>query len=98
MFKKYRSSVLFMLFVAGAINYLDRSALSIVAPLISKEFNLDAGQLGIIFSIFFIGYTVFCFVGGYLSDHFGPRRVLAGAMTFWSLACGATSLTWNFAS
>ena len=98
MFKKYRSVVLFMLFLAGVVNYLDRSALSIAAPLISKEFNLDAAQLGITFSIFFAGYTLFNFIGGYLSDRFGPHKVLTGSMSLWSLACGATALTWNFGS
>lgn len=98
MFKKYRNVILFMLFLAGVVNYLDRSALSIAAPLISKEFNLDAAQLGITFSIFFAGYTLFNFIGGYLSDRFGPHKVLTGSMSLWSLACGATALTWNFPS
>ena len=32
MFKKYRSTIVFILFIGGIINYLDRSALSVAAP------------------------------------------------------------------
>jgi ACS family hexuronate transporter-like MFS transporter len=38
-----------LLFSGGMINYLDRSALSVVAPLISQEMGLRPGQLGIVF-------------------------------------------------
>jgi len=98
MFTKYRNKILVMLFASGVINYLDRSALSVAAPLITKEFNLTAAELGMIFSVFFIGYAIFNFVGGYLADKLGPRKVFIYAMTFWSLACGATALAWNFVS
>ncbi len=37
-------------FVGSMISYLDRAALSITAPLISKKLNLDPAQLGIVFS------------------------------------------------
>ncbi len=80
-----------LLFVGGMISYLDRAALSITAPLISRDLNLDPAQLGIVFSSFFIGYALFCFVGGYASDRFGPKRVLTVSMLVWSLFCGLTA-------
>lgn len=80
-----------LLFLGGCISYLDRAALSIAAPLIAKDLKLDPSQLGIVFSAFFIGYAPLCFVGGYLSDRLGPKRVLVGAMLFWSLFCGLTA-------
>lgn len=98
MFKNYRSTIVLMLFMAGVINYLDRAALGIVAPMITKEFHLGAAQMGIVFSVFSIGYAIFNFVGGYLSDKMGPFKVLLVSMIFWSLACGATALTWSFVS
>ncbi|MBN3847560.1 MFS transporter [Paraburkholderia sp. Ac-20342] len=82
-----------LLFLGGVISYLDRAALSITAPLIAKELHLDPAQLGIVFSSFFVGYALFCFVGGYYSDRFGPKRVLAVSMLVWSLFCGMTALT-----
>jgi sugar phosphate permease len=45
MYQKYRHIVLVMLFLTGFINYIDRAALSIAAPYISKDFNLNAAEL-----------------------------------------------------
>jgi len=80
-----------LLFSGGMINYLDRSALSVVAPLISQEMGLRPGQLGIVFSSFFAGYSIFSFVGGAAADRFGSRRVLGVSMTLWSIFCALTA-------
>lgn len=78
MFKKYSALVITMLFLANVINYLDRSAFSIAAPMISKGFTLTPSELGMIFSSFFVGYAIFNFVGGFMSDLYGPKKCLAG--------------------
>src|ERR1700722_19642115 len=80
-----------LLFVGGLVQYLDRSALSIAAPLVSKDLGLDPAQLGIVFSSFFFGYAPFCFVGGWASDRIGPKWVLILAMVVWSVFCGLTA-------
>ncbi|TCW83846.1 MFS transporter [Burkholderia sp. SRS-46] len=88
---KYRWFIVFMLFLACAISYLDRAALSVAAPLIAKDLNLDAAHLGIVFSAFFVGYALFCFIGGYAADRFGAKRVLIVAIGLWSIFCGLTA-------
>ncbi|WP_438938626.1 MFS transporter [Alicyclobacillus suci] len=98
MFKKYSALVITMLFLANVINYLDRSAFSIAAPMISKGFTLTPSELGMIFSSFFVGYAIFNFVGGFMSDLYGPKKVFGGSMTLWSIFCGLTAVTFNFAS
>jgi MFS transporter, ACS family, hexuronate transporter len=87
-----------LMFVAGMINYLDRSALGVAAPLIRQDLHLDPAQLGIVFSSFSFGYALFCFVGGYASDRYGPRRVLGVSMIAWSFFCGLTALAWSVGS
>ena len=82
---KYRWFIVFMLFLACAISYLDRAALSVAAPLISKDLHLDPAHLGIVFSAFFVGYSLFCFIGGYAADRFGAKRVLVVAIGLWSI-------------
>src|ERR1700759_26271 len=77
MANKYRWVVGIMLIAASVLNYIDRAALPIVAPLISKDLHLDPAQLGTIFSTFFLGYAIFCFLGGQASDRFGPKKVYA---------------------
>ncbi|MBN3849334.1 MFS transporter [Paraburkholderia sp. Ac-20342] len=95
---RYRYFIAVLLFVAGAINYIDRSALGIVAPIIDKEFGLSPSQLGIIYSAFFVGYAIFAFVGGHLADRYGPRRVFSVAMGSWSILCGLTATVTGFGS
>ncbi|MFE5430619.1 MFS transporter [Peribacillus simplex] len=98
MFRKYRWFIIFLLFLAGAFNYMDRVAFSVAAPFISKEFNLTPSQMGLLFSSFFLGYAIFNFIGGYLADRFGPRKVFGGALGLWSIFVGVTAVTYNFTS
>ena len=93
---KYRLVVALLLFFAGMLNYLDRSALSVMAPLIKKDLHIDDAQMGLLFSVFFVGYCLFCFIGGWSADKFGPRKVYAWAAGIWSLFCGATALATGF--
>lgn len=51
--------IVFLLFIVYMLNYMDRSALSITAPLIEKELGFNAAEMGMIFSAFFIGYALF---------------------------------------
>ena len=95
---KYRYVVAGLLFTAGAINYMDRAALGIVAPIVSKTLELSPSQLGVIFSSFFVGYAIFSFLGGYFADKWGTRRVFTWAMGIWSLFCGLTAAATGFVS
>lgn len=98
MFTRYRWKVLALMGCGSFINYVDRASLSIAAPFIVKEFNFTPAMMGTIFSAFFFCYAFFNFVGGYLSDIYGPRKTLAVAMIFWSLFAGAPALAWSFGS
>ncbi len=77
---------------------MDRSAISVAAPLFMKDLGLDAAQLGIIFSSFFAGYALFAFLGGYGADILGPKRVLSLGMSVWSTFCGLTAVAAGFTS
>jgi MFS family permease len=93
---KYRFLIAFLLFIAGAVNYMDRAAIGVVAPMLSKDFVLSPSSLGMTFSIFFFGYTIFAFVGGLLADKYGPRRTYSWAAVCWSLFCGLTGVVTGF--
>jgi MFS family permease len=97
MFKhRYRLVVALLLFFAGMLNYMDRAALSVMAPLVKADLHLNDAQLGFLFSCFFVGYCLFCFIGGWGADKFGPRKVYAWAAAIWSVFCGATALVTGF--
>lgn len=93
---KKRWIILFLLFLANIINYLDRSALSIVAPLVSADLGLSPAEMGMVFSSFFFGYAAFNFIGGWASDRLGGKRVFAWSMGLWSLFCALTAVVTSF--
>src|SRR5471032_3086235 len=95
---KYRYVVATLLFLAGAINYMDRAALGVVAPILKNELHISPSRMGFIFSSFFVGYSLFAFVGGRLADRYGPHRVFSWAMGGWSLVCGLTATAGGFVS
>ncbi|MCL5069281.1 MAG: MFS transporter [Actinobacteria bacterium] len=47
---------------------------------ISKDFHLSMAQSGIFFSINFIGFILFIFIGGILAERYGKKRVISVAM------------------
>jgi len=98
MFGTVRWTVVAMLFLGGMINYLDRSAIAVAAPFLTKQLSLSPSELGWVFSAFFFGYATFCFVGGYASDKIGGRNVFALASVVWSIFCGLTAFVFSYAS
>ena len=80
--RRYR--VIALLCAMYLITYMDRTNLSIIAPLISKEFNFDKLTMGFIFSAFSWSYTIFQMPCGYLGDRYGPRRMLGTFALYWS--------------
>jgi ACS family hexuronate transporter-like MFS transporter len=98
MLKKKRWQLVFLLFLAGVVNYLDRSALSVAAPLVTRDLDLSPSDLGLIFSSFFVGYAIFNFIGGWASDKLGGKRVFTLAMGVWSAFCALTAAATGFLS
>ena len=98
MLKKKRWQMVLLLFIAGIINYLDRSALSVAAPLVMEDLALTPADLGLIFSSFFVGYAAFNFIGGWASDRLGGKRVFTLAMGVWSAFCALTAAATGFVS
>jgi sugar phosphate permease len=73
------------------ITYLDRVNISTAAPAISAEFGFDKITMGVIFSAFVWAYALFQVPGGWLSDRFGARPVLATIVAYWSVMTAATA-------
>jgi sugar phosphate permease len=74
------------------ITYLDRVIISNTAPEIRTEFGFDQKTMGWIFSSFVLAYALFQVPGGWLSERYGPRVVLAGLVAYWSLMTAAVGL------
>jgi ACS family glucarate transporter-like MFS transporter len=80
------------------INYMDRSALGVVAQAVRGEFSLSPVQMGYLFSSFLWTYVIFLLPIGILLDRFTARNINAIGITFWSLAMMATAGVWSFAT
>ncbi|MDR9800045.1 MFS transporter [Bacillus paralicheniformis] len=90
--------VAFMMWAAIAINYIDRTVLSAAAPYITEEFNLTAGQMGIIMSGFFWSYALLQLPSGWAADKYGQKKTLGFAVVWWSVATALTGLATGFKS
>jgi MFS transporter, ACS family, D-galactonate transporter len=85
-----------MLFVTVAINYLDRSNLSVAAADLARELKLDPVSLGVIFSGFGWAYAFSQIPGGWLVDRVAPRALYAAACLLWSMATLAQGFARTF--
>lgn len=74
------------------LTYLDRLNLSIAGKFIQDEFSIPLKTMGWILGAFLLGYSLSQVPGGYLSDRYGPRKVLITAITWWSILTAATAL------
>ena len=83
--------ILVLICVIYLITYLDRVNISTAAPVISKEFGFDKITMGVIFSAFVWAYAIFQVPGGWMSDRFGARPVLATIVAYWSVMTAATA-------
>ena len=63
-------------FAAGYfLSYFYRSVNAVIAPDLSTDLGLDAADLGLLTSVYFLAFALFQLPLGILLDRFGPRRV-----------------------
>jgi len=93
---KARYTVLSILWIGWLFSFLDRMVVSIALPFIGREFQLNAASQGMILSTFFAGYAIFQIPGGMLADKFGPRRVMAFAIVWWSVFTSLTGMVLSY--
>jgi len=81
--------IVVLLFAGSAINYLDRSLLSVVMPQVRRDLLLSNADYGLAIHAFLVMYGVFYILGGRIADRRGYRRTFTLAVAFWSLAAMA---------
>ncbi|MDA3133925.1 MULTISPECIES: MFS transporter [Enterobacteriaceae] len=78
--------------IAGVINYIDRSALSIANTTIREEMHITPTEMGWLLSAFSLAYAFSQLPVGALLDRFGARMMLGFGMFFWSVAQAACGM------
>ena len=87
----YRWGVVGMLWLVCCFNYADRQAISVVFPLLTKEFGFDKQQLGLIASAFMWVYAGAAPLAGWAGDRFQRRHLILGGCLFWSFVTLTTA-------
>tara|TARA_B110000211_G_scaffold232504_1_gene296410 strand:+ start:1883 stop:3085 length:1203 start_codon:yes stop_codon:yes gene_type:complete len=77
---------------------MDRLALSVAAPTLTKLFSLSASDYGDISAAFLVAYALGQLFGGPLIDRFGTRKALSFAVILWSIAGMAHAFAQGFRS
>jgi len=75
-----------LLFLGSVVNYMDRTAMSVVVPQIRKDLSLTNTDYGFAVNAFLLTYMVFYTVGGRLADRFGCRIMVILTIIWWSVA------------
>ncbi len=78
--------VALLLLAVTTINYLDRQALAVAAPVILPLFDLSRMQYGWITSGFLVAYALGQIVSGRVVDRIGTRSGFSYAVSLWSVA------------
>ena len=88
--KLYPRTALALLTALNLLNYIDRSVLFAVQPLVQTEFHLTKTQLGYLTSAFLAFYMVAAPFAGPLADRYSRKLIIVLGAFFWS---GLTLLT-----
>ena len=94
--RRIQTVTLVLLFMAGIVNFLDRSSLSVAGEAIRGELGLSATEFGVMLSAFSLSYGFSQLPSGILLDRFGPRIVLGAGLIFWSLMQALTGMVNSF--
>jgi ACS family hexuronate transporter-like MFS transporter len=73
-------------FWATVINYLDRQALSVSAPVLREQFHMSNVDYSRVLFAFFLAYTIMNGISGPLIDRLGTRLGYALCVAWWSTA------------
>jgi MFS transporter, ACS family, hexuronate transporter len=77
--------VVALLFFATTVNYIDRTMLGLLAPMLGKDLGWSENDYGNIVTAFQAAYAGGFLIMGYLIDRFGPKIGYAIAITIWTI-------------
>ena len=87
-----------ILFLATLINFVDRLAVSVLAPVITSELGLTNLQFATISTWFLVAYAASQGISGTIFDRVGTKRGFTAAVCVWSIAAMGHAFARGFAS
>ena len=92
------AALVLLLGASVLLNYIDRGAIGVAAPLMKSDLGLSATAFGLAVSAFFWIYAPVQLVLGWLCDRFSVYRLLALATVLWSISTLLMGFVGGFAS
>jgi sugar phosphate permease len=96
---EHRSLILcvFLPFVAGYyLSYLFRTINAVMAAPLAMELGLDAGDLGLLTSVYFVTFAAAQIPIGILLDRYGPRRVQSALLVVAAVGSALFAVSDNY--
>jgi len=94
--KLYPLTALVVLTALNLVNYIDRSVLFAVQPLVQNEFHVTNRQIGYLTSAFLAFYMLSAPFVGPLADRYSRRLIIAFGGIFWSALTLMTAVTHTY--
>ena len=93
-----KAVLIFFVFACGYfISALLRAITATLSPLLTSEFNLTAGDLGLLAGGYFLGFASMQIPLGYLLDKHGPKKIVSSFLFIAIIGATAFSLAESFA-
>ena len=96
---KKKAIIIFLVFALGYyVSNLLRAITATISPNLISEFNLSAGDLGLLGGGYFLGFALVQIPLGYLLDKNGPKKILSYFLLIAIVGMISFSLSQNFTS
>ena len=96
--KTNKSILIFCVFAFGFfISNLLRSITATLTPILTTEFNLSAGNLGLLAGGYFIGFAIMQIPVGFLLDKYGPKKIISSFLVIAIIGTLSFALAKTFA-
>ena len=95
--KVNKSIIIFCVFAFGFfLSNLLRSITATLTPVLTSEFDLSAGNLGLLAGGYFIGFSIMQIPLGFLLDKHGPKKIISSFLLIAVVASISFALAKNF--
>ena len=91
-------ALIIVLVAVTTTSYVDRIAISVLAPTLRDEFGMSNSQYAFAVNCFMVTYMIMYSVGGRLADVLGFRKALSIYVIWWSVAGALHALSAGFRS
>ena len=92
-----KAVLIFFVFACGYfISALLRAITATLSPLLTSEFNLTAGNLGLLAGGYFLGFACMQIPLGYLLDRHGPKKIVSSFLLIAIIGTVAFALSQSF--